>query len=262
MFWRPPTSLLCSSGTDDTVTAPSCEASAPMPRPASSIGQVTISGPAPASRAATMHDDPGQERQVAELDDPAGRGVGEELGDADGGQQQRDRQRQEPDARRDRRQPEGHRQEQRHGEEQPGLQQVLEEERGEAAAQHRVPEDRRVDERLGTLVEPPVLPLQEQPEHQPAAEDQPDRRATARATRGADALGRTKPHSPAAQDPEHDQPEAERRQRGADEVEPGARLGRGASAMRRVSDEDRGDDEHLAREHPAPRQVGGEQTRR
>ena len=41
----PPTSPLCSSGTDETVTAPSWEASAPTPRPASSSGQVTISGP-------------------------------------------------------------------------------------------------------------------------------------------------------------------------------------------------------------------------
>ena len=53
VFWMPPTSPLCSSGTDDTVTAPSCDASMPMPRPARSIGQVTISGPAPASSRAT-----------------------------------------------------------------------------------------------------------------------------------------------------------------------------------------------------------------
>ena len=54
MFCSPPTSPLCSSGTDDTVTLPSCDASAPTPRPASSIGQVTISGPAPASSAPTI----------------------------------------------------------------------------------------------------------------------------------------------------------------------------------------------------------------
>ena len=33
VFCRPPTSPLCSSGTDDTVTAPSCEASAPDAEP-------------------------------------------------------------------------------------------------------------------------------------------------------------------------------------------------------------------------------------
>src|SRR6516165_8882302 len=54
VFCKPPTSPLCSSGRADTVTLPSCEASAPTPRPASNIGQVTISGPAPASSAATM----------------------------------------------------------------------------------------------------------------------------------------------------------------------------------------------------------------
>ena len=52
-FFRPPTSPLCSSGRAETVTAPSGDASIPIPRPAGSIGQVTISGPAPASSAAT-----------------------------------------------------------------------------------------------------------------------------------------------------------------------------------------------------------------
>jgi hypothetical protein len=51
VFCRPPTSPVCSSGTDETVTLPSCEARQPMPRPASSIGHVTISGPAPMSSA-------------------------------------------------------------------------------------------------------------------------------------------------------------------------------------------------------------------
>ena len=54
VFWSPPTSSLCSSETEETVMLPSCEARHPTPRPASSMGQVTISGPAPASRAATM----------------------------------------------------------------------------------------------------------------------------------------------------------------------------------------------------------------
>ena len=52
VFCNPPTSPLCSSGTAETVTAPSCEASAPTPSPASSIGQVMISGPAPRSSSA------------------------------------------------------------------------------------------------------------------------------------------------------------------------------------------------------------------
>ena len=138
VFWRPPTSPLCSSGTDDTVTLPSCEASAPTPRPASSIGQVTISGPAPASSAADHDDDAGEQREEAKPDDPARRRVGEDLRDAGGGQQERDRERQQPDTGRDRREPERNGQEQRHREEQPGLQEILEEERGQAAAQRQV----------------------------------------------------------------------------------------------------------------------------
>ncbi len=53
VFWSPPTSPLSSSGSAETVTAPSCDESAPMPRPARIIGQVTTSAPAPASSAAT-----------------------------------------------------------------------------------------------------------------------------------------------------------------------------------------------------------------
>ncbi len=47
VFWIPPTSPLCSSGTADTVTAPSWEAIEPIPAPASSSGQVTTDAPAP-----------------------------------------------------------------------------------------------------------------------------------------------------------------------------------------------------------------------
>ena len=39
VFWIPPTSGLRSSGTEETVTAPSWEASAPMPSPASRSGR-------------------------------------------------------------------------------------------------------------------------------------------------------------------------------------------------------------------------------
>ena len=53
MFCTPPTCELCSSGTADTVTAPSCEARAPIPSPTSSSGTVTISAPALTSIAAS-----------------------------------------------------------------------------------------------------------------------------------------------------------------------------------------------------------------
>ena len=45
VFWIPPTSGLSSSGTAETVTDPSWEASDPTPSPISSIGRKTTSGP-------------------------------------------------------------------------------------------------------------------------------------------------------------------------------------------------------------------------
>ena len=51
VFCTPPTSGAWSSGTAETVTAPSCEASAPIPSPTRSIGTKTTSGPASGSRA-------------------------------------------------------------------------------------------------------------------------------------------------------------------------------------------------------------------
>ena len=50
VFCRPPTSELCSVGTADTVTLPSCDASAPMPSPMMTIGTNTIEESAPTSR--------------------------------------------------------------------------------------------------------------------------------------------------------------------------------------------------------------------
>ena len=45
VFCNPPTSALRRSSTAETVTAPSCEARAPMPNPISSMGMATISAP-------------------------------------------------------------------------------------------------------------------------------------------------------------------------------------------------------------------------
>ncbi len=53
VFCSPPTSGLSSSGTADTVTAPSWEARAPIPSPTSSNGSVTISAEASSSMAAS-----------------------------------------------------------------------------------------------------------------------------------------------------------------------------------------------------------------
>ena len=89
VFWSPPTSPLCSSGTAETVTAPSCEAIAPSPAPASSSGQVTISGPAPTSSRATSSTRPANSGMKPRRTTRRGDAFGQQLGDADGEQQQR-----------------------------------------------------------------------------------------------------------------------------------------------------------------------------
>ena len=117
---------------------PSCEASAPMPSPASSIGQVTISGPAPASSAPIITTSPANSARKPSWTTLRGEALREQLRDADRGEQQGDRERQQANAGFDRRQPERDGQEQRNREEHARLQQVLEEERRQPAAQRRV----------------------------------------------------------------------------------------------------------------------------
>ena len=74
-------------GRAETVTAPSCDASMPIPRPASSIGQVTISAPAPASSAATNTTRPTNRARNPSWHDPSRRRSREHLGDPDRGDQ-------------------------------------------------------------------------------------------------------------------------------------------------------------------------------
>ena len=260
VFCSPPTSPLCSSGTDDDGHAPSCDASAPMPRPASSIGHVTISGPAPGVERGDQHDEPGEQREEAELDDPPRRRVREELRDAGRGEQQRDRQRQQPHAGGDRREPERDRQEQRDREEQAGLQEVLEEERGRgrrAAAGCAASPGRRAaraPRRCRRLSH-----ARNSQQHDAAAEDQPDRPATGPSHSGAPGLGCTKPHVARAQDAEDDRargraPTARcRRGRAARRLRAACRPCGGSSARMREHDE------HLAGEHQPPREVGREE---
>ena len=69
VFWTPPTSGLSSSGTAETVTAPSCEASAPIPSPISSIGTKTISGAGVRVERGEQHDRSGEQREQAAADD-------------------------------------------------------------------------------------------------------------------------------------------------------------------------------------------------
>ena len=156
------------------------------PSPASSIGQVTISGPAPASSAAIRTTMPANSARNPSCTTRRGDACGNTFGNADRRQQQRDRQRQQPDTGRDGREPERDRQEQRHDEEQPGLQEVLEEERREPAPQRRVPQHRRVDER-GVAPRRVRRFSHDRKSHStsPPAEDQPDHRRQPEPLRGA-----------------------------------------------------------------------------
>ena len=258
VFWRPPTSPLCSSGSADTVTAPSCDASAPMPRPARSIGQSGDLGARALRRARrrTPTRPRNSMRNPKRVDEP-GRRLREQLGDADRGDHQRDRQRQDAQPGVDGREPERDREEQRHREEEAGLQQVLEEEGAEPAAQQPDPEDRGIEQRGQAGVAPVLLPLEEAEQHDAPAEEQPDHRREPE-PRGRVGLGLHEAPRPRAQHAVDDQAETEGRERGADEVEPGALFLRRVGGAA-VEQEDHADDQDLADEHVAPRPVGGEQ---
>ena len=142
---------------------------------------------------------PGEQREEAELHDPARGGVGEDLRDAGRGQQQRDRQRQQPHARFDRRQPERDRQEQRHREEQPAP---------AAGTGRRTRSARRAASRLRRIAgsisgscaarEPPVLPCEEQPYHDARRRASARSPATGRATRAPRAWAGRTPRRPRA----------------------------------------------------------------
>ena len=71
VFCTPPTSGLCSSGTAETVTAPSCEASAPIPSPTSSIGTKHDLRPRVGVERRRAGRGAGQQREQAEADDEA-----------------------------------------------------------------------------------------------------------------------------------------------------------------------------------------------
>src|SRR6202007_2017619 len=91
----------------------------------------------------------------------------EKLGNAHGGEQQRDGQWQQPDAGRDRRKPERRGQEQWHGEEKAGLQEVLEEKRREPAAEGAVPQHRRIKQGGVARAPPGESPPTQTPEAPP-----------------------------------------------------------------------------------------------
>ena len=226
VFWSPPTSPLCSSGTADTVTLPSCEAIAPMPgtgqqqRPGDDLG-----AGADVEQGDQEHE-AGEQRHEPEADDPPWRGIRAQLGDAGGEQQQRQRERKQPDARLDRRQPERDRQEQRDDEEdaRPGP--------GTWKKNEVTPSRSWMFRSIVGSISAPSprcdaagspTPANRASTTPPASTSQITGESPSHS--GASGLGCTKPHAPDAQDADHDQAEAERRQRGADQVEPDALLG-------------------------------------
>ena len=93
-------------------------------------------------------------------------------------------------------------------------------------------------------------------QHHAAAEHEPDHRREPEPL-GSIRLGLHEAPRPRLQDADHDQAEAGRGQRRADQVEPGALLGRRVVHAPRQS-EDHEHDQHLADEHPPPRGIGGE----
>ena len=254
VFCTPPTSGLSSSGTAETVTAPSCEASAPIPSPIRSIGTKTISGPASASSAAEQDDGAGEQREQAAADDEPRRDVREEARDADRGDEQRDRERQQPGAGLERRQAEAR-------------------PRGRAARRRRSPPGRGTGRRTSSGRRS-AAGCAASPGARAAPRPRDSRRASQRKksqiTNSPPRTSHTRRREPRpgrpvglrldpaplarAEDAEDEQPEPERRQHGADHVEARALLGRrvGDPAGEEQDDED---DHDLAGEDPAPGEV-------
>ena len=201
VFWRPPTSPLCSSGTDGDGD----RAELRRERADAEAGEEHRPGDDLGAGAGVErgdeHDQAEEQHEEPELGDPPRRRLREHLRDPDRGDHQRDRQRQDPHAGVDRGEPERDRQEQRHREEQAGLEQVLEEERGEPAAQQPDPQDRRVEQRGLAGVAAVLLPVEEAEQHHAAAEDQPDHRRQPQPRRARPASGCTKPQVPERRTP-------------------------------------------------------------
>ena len=237
VFCSPPTSPLCSSGTDETVTLPSWDASAPTPRPASRSGPVVTFGPAPSCRRAISRTSPASRAtkpaRTTRLGDTSGNSLGM------------------PAAARSRVidrgrtrtpvsmavQAETDRQEERHAEEQARLEQVLEEEGVEPAAQHRDAQHLGVEQHRLPVVEPSPFPGQEEHEQHAAGQDEPDHR------REPEPLGRSglrgdESPGPGAQDAVDDESEARAPRARCPSGRGGCRASGGVSWIRRTSSED------------------------
>ena len=257
VFWMPPTSGARSSGRDETVTAPSCEASAPIPAPISSSGTVTIAAVAPGLSAGDEDRGPGHDQEQADARDAPGAALGRTLGiptaitssEIDSGTSRIPVSIADSSSTTDRN---------------SGIVKKIPDCRKNWKPNSVRPpvelpdaQDRRRQQRLAAVLLEAVAPQQERPQEQQAARDQPDDRRRPREGRRV-RLGLDQAPLAGLEDPEHEQRHAARGQHGADDVDPRA-LGR----RRRLRDpadrdEDDDDDDDLAREHPAPGRVGRE----
>ena len=155
-----------SSGTAETVTAPSWDASAPMPRPIRSIGTNTTSGAGVRGRARRQDDGPGEQSSSPTRTTRRGETSGKSFGIAERRDEQGDRERQHPRRRSSiAESPRHDREVERDDEEEPGLREELEEEHDQAAVScllRRTPGGRAAPGRARRG----GLPAEEQPEHE------------------------------------------------------------------------------------------------
>ena len=133
VFWTPPTSELCSSGTAETVTRAELRGEHADPEPDQDQRHEHDLGTGVDVEQSEQQGRPGEEREKAAAHEEPRRGVREDARDADRGGQQAEREGQDPHARVDRRQSECDRQVERHDEEHAGLDEVLEQEHRQAS---------------------------------------------------------------------------------------------------------------------------------
>ena len=225
-----------------------------MPSPIRSSGTKTISAPASASSPPSRTTRPGEQREQSAAHDEPRRDVRPEPRDADRGGEQGDRQRQDAHAGRERREAEADREVERDDEEEARLHEVLEEEHDQPAAELAVAQHLRADQRL--------LPLDSRRASQ--RKNSPDHEQADRGSARSSARGRTTTARPASAGSSPRRSSGARRRRAtprpaADSTAPTTsscgRCSAGASAILRGRTRMIDDDDDLAREHPAPREV-------
>jgi hypothetical protein len=218
VFWTPPTSGLSSSGHRRDRHGAELRGERADPEPDEEHRHEDDLGPGVRVEPGEQHDRAAEQREWADAHDQAGRGAREDARDADGGREQGHREGQETGARLEGGQAERHRQEEGHDEEEPGLDEELEEEHRQPAGQLPVAEHGRAHERLLAPRLQAGLPAEEDPDHEQPRQHQPHRGRRARPRRTV-GLGLDPAPLAGAQDAEDESAEAERRQHGPDHVQ-------------------------------------------